>query len=210
MVSALSVSATAWWGARVVSATPMSDGSLSPLSPQQQEELALATDRSMKILAAAKVATFNGWTLGVIGGVSILFGLFSLTGFIVGVFLVIVARNEFRGRALIRQFESRGPMLLAKNQMGLIGLITAYCLWSMYTTVANPSIQTTELEELAGLPPGLVTDLTLMVYGIVIVLTLLVQGLNARYYFVRVQQLKDYLAQTPKWIVDMQRITLDG
>ena len=52
--------------------------------------------------------------------------------------------------------------------------------------------------------------MTLMVYGIVIVLTLLVQGLNARYYFVRVQQLQDYLAQTPKWIVDMQRITLDG
>ena len=194
----------------MVPATPTSDESPSPLSPQQQEELALATDRSKKILAAAKVATFNGWTLGVIGGVSILFGLFSLTGFIVGVFLVIVARNEFRGRALIRHLEPRGPLLLAKNQLGLIGLVTVYCLWSMYTTVANPSSQSRELEELVGLPSGSVTDLTLMVYGVVIVLTLIVQGLNARYYFVRVQQLRDHLAQTPKWIVDMQRITRDG
>ena len=170
----------------------------------------MATDRSKKILAAAKVATFNGWTLGVLGALSMLFGLFSLTGFVVGAFLVIVARNEFRGRALVRQLEPRGAMLLAKNQIGLIGIIIAYCLWSMYSAVANPSSQTIELEELAGLPSGLVTELTLMVYGVVIVLTLIVQGLNARYYFVRIQQMKDYLQQTPKWIVDMQRITLDG
>ncbi len=204
------MSATAWWGGRVVPGTQNSDSNPSPLSPQQQEELALATDGSKKILAAAKVATFNGWTLGVLGVLSILFGLFSLTGFIVGVFLVIVARNEFRGRALIRQFEPRGALLLAKNQIGLIGIVIAYCLWSMYTTVANPSGQTAELEELAGLPSGLVTELTLMVYGVVIVLTLLFQGLNARYYFVRSQQLKDYLERTPEWIVDMQRITLNG
>ncbi len=210
MVSACFVNATAWWGRRVVPVTPTSDESPSPLSPQQQEALALATDRFKKILVAAKVATFNGWTFGMLGALSILFGLFSLTGFIVGVFLVIVARNEFRGRALIRQLEPRGAMLLAKNQIGLIGIIIAYCLWSMYSTVANPSNETTQLEELAGLPSGLVTELTLMAYGVVIVLTLLVQGLNARYYFVRIQQLKEYLAQTPKWIVDMQRITPDG
>ncbi len=190
-------------------ATPTSDGDASPLSPQQQEAVALATDRSKKILAAAKVATFNGWTLGVLGALSILFGLFSLTGFIVGVFLVIVARNEFRGRTLIRRWEPRGAMLLARNQIGLIGIVIAYCLWSMYSAVANPSRETTQLEELAGLPSGLVTDLTLMVYGVVIVLTLLFQGLNAWYYFVRIKQLKDYLDETPAWIIDMQRITLD-
>lgn len=194
----------------MVPATPTSGGDPSPLSPQQQEVLALATGRSKGILSAAKVATFNGWTFGVIGALSILFGLFSLTGFIVGVLLVIVARNEFRGRALIRRLEPRGAMLLAKNQIGLIVIVIAYCLWSMYTTVAHPSSEITQLEELTGLPSGLVTDLTLMVYIIVIVLTLLFQGLNARYYFVRIQQLKDYLEQTPKWIVDMQRITLDG
>lgn len=193
----------------MVRATPTSDENPSPLSPEQQEELALATDRRRKILTAAKVATFNGWTLGIIGAVSILFGVFSLTGFIVGVFLVIVARNEFRGRGLVRRLEPRGAMLLAKNQIGLIGIIIAYCLWSMYVTVVSPSGEITELEELVGLSPGLVTDMTLTAYGIVIVLTLLFQGLNARYYFLRVQQLKDYLEQTPKWVVDMQRITMD-
>ncbi|GMR12538.1 MAG: hypothetical protein BMS9Abin29_0728 [Gemmatimonadota bacterium] len=169
----------------------------------------MASDRSKKILAAGKVATFNGWTLGVLGGLSILLGLFSLTGLIVGVALVIVAWNEFRGRALIRQWDPRGAMLLAGNQVGLMGIVIAYSVWSMYTAIANPSSQAVELEELAGLPSGLVTDLTLMVYGVVIVLTLLVQGLTARYYFVRVQQLKDYLEQTPKWIVDMQRKTMN-
>jgi len=190
-------------------ATPISDGNQNPLSREQQEALALATQRSKKILAAGKVATLNGWTLGVIGGVSILFGFFSLSGFIVGVSLVIVARNEFRGRALIRRLDPRGAMLLVKNQIGLIGVVIAYSLWSIYSTIANVSSETTQLEELAGLPSGLVTDLTVMVYGVVIVLTLLVQGLNARYYFMRIQQLKDYVDQTPAWIIDMQRMTLD-
>ena len=74
MLHRRSVSVTAWRGRRVVPATPLSDGIPSPLSPEQQEAL---------------------------GGLSILFGLFSLTG--------------------------------------LIGIVVAYCLWSMYTTVANPS-----------------------------------------------------------------------
>lgn len=187
----------------------MSDEDKSPLSPEQRAALALATGRSKKILAAGKVATLNGWTLGVIGGVSILFGFFSLTGFIVGVFLVIIARNEFRGRALIRRLDPRGAMLLAKNQLGLIVIIIAYSLWSIYSAIANVSSETTQLLELAGFPSGLVTDLTVMVYGVVIVLTVLVQGLNARYYFLRIQQLKDYVDQTPAWIVDMQRMTLD-
>ena len=182
-----------------------------PLSPEQKEALALASERSKKILGAGKVAAFNGWTLGVIGGLSILSGLFSLTGFVVGVLIAIVAWNEFRGRALIRKLEPAGPILLAKNQVGLMGVVIAYCVWSMYVTVASPSSELAELDEVFELlPEGLVTDLTLLVYGTVIAVTLIVQGLNARYYFARIELLRDYLDETPGWILDMQRTTLDG
>jgi hypothetical protein len=185
------------------------DGDQGPLSPGQRDDLTRAGERARKILAAGRVATFNCWTLGVFGAVSLLYGLFSLTGLIVGICLAILAWNEFRGRELLRQFEPNGLKLLVRNQVGLMSLVVAYCLWSMYQTVANPNIEVARLEELAGLPGDFATDLTMIVYGLAIVLTLLFQGINARYYFTRTKLLADYLRETPRWIIDLQRSSLD-
>ena len=88
-----------------------------------------------------------------------------------------------------------------------MGLIIVYCLWSMYQTVSNPMTGIAGLEAIADSFGGLVTNLTLAVYGAVIVLTALVQGLNARYYFVRIERVEDYLRETPGWIVEIQRST---
>ncbi len=189
---------------------PESDADQGPLSPEQKEDLTRATERAGKILGAGKVATFNGWTLGVLGAISLLFGLFSLTGFIAGVCLLVVAWNEFRGRNMLRLFDPQGPDLLWKNQVGLMSAVIAYCAWSMYKTVAFPSSGVAQLEELAGLPADSIANLTLLVYGIAILLTLLFQGLNARYYFARVQMLADYLRETPDWIVDLQKINVEA
>ena len=59
---------------------------------------------------------------------------------------------------------------------------------------------------LPGLPADFVTDVTVTVYLAVIALTLILQGLNARYYFVRLELLDDYLRETPDWIVDLQKL----
>jgi hypothetical protein len=189
---------------------PESDANQGPLSPEQREELTRATERAGKILGAGKVASFNGWTLGVIGAISLLFGLFSLTGFIAGACLLVVAWNEFRGRDMLRSFEPQGPDLLWKNQVGLMSLVIAYCAWSIYKAKAYPSSEVAQLEELAGLPTDFITDMTVTVYGAAILLTLLFQGLNARYYFARVQMLAEYLRETPDWIVDLQKINAEG
>lgn len=188
---------------------PESDANQGPLSPEQREELTTATDRAGKILGAGKVASFNGWTLGVIGAISLLFGLFSLTSFIAGACLLAVAWNEFRGRDMLRSFNPQGPDLLWKNQAGLMSLVIAYCAWSIYKAKAHPSAEVAQLEELAGLPADFITDMTVTVYASAILLTLLFQGLNARYYFARVQMLADYLRETPDWIVDLQKINVE-
>ena len=189
---------------------PESDANEGPLSSEQREELTTATERAGKLLGAGKVASFNGWTLGVIGAVSLLFGLFSLTSLIAGACLLAVAWNEFRGRDMLRAFDPQGPDLLWKNQVGLMSLVIAYCAWSMYKTVAYPSSEAAQLEELAGLPADFISDMTLSVYGMAILLTLLFQGLNARYYFARVRMLAEYLRETPDWIVDLQRINVEA
>lgn len=178
-----------------------------PLTSEQRQAISDANARARKVLRAANVATFNGWTIGILAAVGILFGIFSITSLVMGLGMALVARNEFRGRKLLRQFDSSGPRLLGRNQLGFMGLIIVYCLWSMYQTVSNPITEIQGLETIADSYGSLVTELTLVVYGGVIVVTLLFQGLNARYYFARSQHVEDYRRETPGWIVELQRST---
>jgi hypothetical protein len=180
--------------------------SASPLTPEQRQLLIDATKGADSFMGAAKVAGFNAWSVGFFAVVSILFGLFSLSGFVVGVGLAVVTRNEFVGRKRIRALDLSGLELLWRNQVGFMVLIIAYCIWSMYTTVAVPDPQMTELTDLLGEGTGeMVQQLTLIVYGAVIVATVIFQGLNARYYFLRVARMTDYLRETPGWVIDLQR-----
>ncbi len=190
--------------------TPTTDE--GPLSPDQQEQLALANRRAKKVLGAAKVATFNGWSIGSFAAISLLFAIvgfffasFNLTALAMGIGLAVVARNEFRGRDLLLSFSPHGPRLLGKNQLGLMGLLIAYCLWSIYGTLTNPITEIEGLEALGEAVGDLATDLTVAVYGVVIVVSGLAQGLNARYYFARTRLVEDYVRETPEWIVELQR-----
>ena len=137
---------------------------------------------------------------------SILFGLFSLPGFLVGVGLAVVARNEFVGRSRILSYDAAGFELLWRNQIGLMALIVLYCVWSMYSAATVPDPELAELTELLGEGTGeLLQSLTLGMYATVIVATVLFQGLNARYYHVRIARLQEYLSETPAWVLDVQR-----
>jgi hypothetical protein len=185
--------------------------SASPLNPQQLKDLGDAKQRAASFMGAAKVAAFNGWTIGFFAVVSILFGLFSLTGFLVGVGLAVVTRNEIVGRRRLVALDTSGLELLWRNQVGFMALIIVYCLWSMYSAVARPDPQMAELTDLLGEGTGeLVQSLTVTVYAVVIVATAIFQGLNARYYFLRVALMKDYLRDTPQWVLDLQRSTVVG
>ena len=177
-----------------------------PLTPAQQQELRDAKERAASFLGSAKVAAFNGWTIGFFGAVSLLFGFFSLTSFLVGIGLAVVARNELVGCKRVRALDASGLELLWRNQIGLIALIVAYCAWSMYSTVSVPDPEMAELTELIGSGTDeLVRSLTLTLYASVIVATVIFQGLNARYYFVRVARMQDYLRLTPPWVLEVQR-----
>jgi len=178
----------------------------APLSAEQLGEVSSANRRAASILKAGRVATFNGWTLGTFGVVSLLFGLGSVTAFLVGAGLLAVAWNEFRGRNMLRAFDPAGPRLLGRNQIGLMALIIAYCLWSIHTALHHPSESIRQLEELVG-GTGSVGRMVAWGYGAVIVLSIVVQGLNARYYYKRIDPLQAYLRETPGWVVELQRVT---
>jgi hypothetical protein len=181
------------------------------LSPEQHRALEEARARARKILSAAKVAAFNGWTIGAFAVLTILFGLRNPAVLALGVGMGVVARNELRGRTMLRRFEAAGARLLGRNQLGLMGLVVAYCLWCIYRVqTAPPDPEMQQIQDLAGVGADLIRQLSLVLYACVIAATGLFQGLNARYYFRRVGMVETYLSETPTWVVDLQRsATLD-
>lgn len=176
------------------------------LTPEQQRELEDARARARGFMKAARTATFNIWTLGTFAALTLLFGLFSLTALVLGVGLAVVTWNEVRGRALVRRIDPTGPRLLGRNQLGLMALIVAYAVWSMVQTRAHPDPELAQMDQiLGGDTSGLVAQLTMLVYGGVIVVTGVFQGLLARYYFKRIEMVEAYLRDTPDWVVELQR-----
>lgn len=187
---------------------PRPDG---PLSIQQQQQVAQAARCARKVVGAAKVATFNGWSAGVFAVLSLPLAMFSATALVMGLGLAVVSWNEFRGRNRIRQFDPLAPRVLGWNQVGFLGLLVAYALWSIYAGLSGPDPyqayidSSPELQSMLGPLGQLHRTLTVAVYGGLIVLSVVFQGGNAVYYFSRGKYLQAYLTQTPAWIVDMQR-----
>ncbi len=142
---------------------------------------------------AAKVARFNGWAIGGCAALSLLTGLSSIPVGMVGLGLVIVAWNELRGRKMLLRLDQGAPRLLGRNQLGLMALVVGYSLWSIYLGLTGTTELTVLLEELepAFGPLGhLQGSLTLALYGGVILLSIIFQGLNALYYFTRAEHVR--------------------
>jgi hypothetical protein len=171
----------------------MTGTSEGPRSNQGDQARAEADRSARKVLGAAKVAGFNGWAIGGCAALSLLSGLSSMALLPVGLGLAIVAWNELRGRKMLLRFEPRGPRLLGRNQLGLMALVVGYGLWSIYLGLTGTTQLTVLLEELEPVfgPTGhLQGSLTLALYGGVILLSLIFQGLNALYYFTRAEHVQ--------------------
>ena len=121
--------------AMTIAAIPLArfeDRSLTdPLTAEHRRELSAARDRAKTIRKAARVAAFNGWTSAIVAAFSAPFSLFSPVGLALTVGIALVAFNEFRGRKRLLNFDPSGATLLGWNQLGLLAMIVAYCLWMM-------------------------------------------------------------------------------
>lgn len=197
-----------------MSATLLAPVTDPPLSELHHRALAAARKRGEPVLRAGRVATFNAWTTAVLAGLSAPFALFSLAGLVVFVGLSLVAWNEFRGRRRLLDYDPAGATILGWNQLGLLALITLYCVWAIYSNLwgsqsidaqlnANPELRAA-FGSLDGLGQ-LLKPIVLAFYGIVIALSALFQGGNALYYFTRRKYVAKYAEETPAWVIDLQR-----
>jgi hypothetical protein len=178
----------------------------SPLSPAQIEALANAMARAGKILASARMAAFTGWTLLVIGVLSFLLTFPSFSGVLVAGALVVVGWNELEGRKLVLGFRPGGPRRLARNQLWFLAVIVLYCAWSVHRALLHPVPEVTQLEELLGLKEGFLAAATAAFYGLVLVVGAAYQLFMYRYHAARIRMVEEYVAETPPWIVEVQRV----
>lgn len=190
--------------------------SQSPLAPEHHIELATANERAKKIRKAANVAAFNGWVTGFFALCSAPFAPFSISGFLVTVGLVVVAYNEFQGKSRLLRFDPDAAKLLGWNQLVFLAIIVAYCCWMLFTGLTSESPIAAEMASNPDLARVLGSSeqfdffykaIVVAVYGTVILLSGIFQGLNALYYFTRRKHVESYLAETPDWVVDIQRTT---
>lgn len=178
----------------------------SPLTSAQIEELTTAMKRAGKVYRAAKVAGLTGWTVGAFGALTILGSLLSPTGVLGGGALLAVAWNELEGRKMLLRFDPRGARRLARNQLWLLTVIALYCLWAIYKAQFRPVPQIGELERLLELGEGFFTTVLVGFHAIVLAVAVVLQGGMYRYHAARVRLVEEYVAQTPAWIVEVQRV----
>ena len=189
---------------------------IGPLTASHQNEVAAAYERARKIRKAAAVAAFNGWMTAIFAVFSAPFAPFSVAGFLVTVGLAVVAYNEFRGRKRLLKFDRKAPVFLGWNQVGFMAFIIVYCVWMLIIGLMSEGPFAAELKAKPELSVALDSVdeldqlyriLSTTVYGTVIILSGIFQGLNALYYFTRRKHVEVYVHNTPAWVLDLQRLT---
>ena len=187
----------------------------SPLDADQLRILTQTRALGKKLRLARGIALSNVVTLALLGILSVLFSLFSLSFSPVGMALLVLAYNEERGRRLLAALDARAPDQLALNQLALFAVVLVYCVWSGYSAWSGPdplavlTSQSAEigdtLNQLSQQLDGSVADLSswarmaaLLVYGLALLGSALVQGLTALYYR-SLRPSVAALARAPEW-----------
>jgi hypothetical protein len=186
------------------------------LTPENLRQLQAARDAMKRLRRVVRVAQFDGWSVGIFGGltflvsvVSLLTGSIDLLSLFLGAGMIGVAFVELRGAARIAQLDLATPRTLAFNQVVLAGLLIFYAIWKLGSgggdsyaaeIAANP-----ELRDIAEPIQEITKYIYSAIYLTLIAVAIFGQGSLALYYFTRTKLIREYAAQTPEWIQTMQR-----
>ena len=164
-----------------------------------------------KINRALFTAGMSAWTLAVFAALSLPFALFDWTSGLIGLAMGFIAYREFSGRHKLKQLDTTAASHLGWNQVLLCGLLIIYSVWQIVGTLTGPSpyaeaIATTpELASTLEPLEAMMQLVALAVYSSILIVGLVTQGGLSLYYFTRKKHIRKYIAQTPPWIVELQR-----
>ena len=183
----------------------------APLKAEHHAQLAVARLARKPIDRALRVIGFSAWTLGIFAALSVPFAITGLRAAFVAVVLVVCAYFEFRGRDEFKRLDPAAITTLATNQAALgVGLVV-YCLWSAAAAWWGPDPyaqaveRTPEIAEIMGDIGGMMRQLMVGFYGVVLVLGVAYQIAMVAYYRSRRKPLERYLDETPAWILALDK-----
>jgi cytochrome b len=179
------------------------------------QQLALATKAWGKMRRLASYAAFDGWTLAVLGALSLICGGYgSASALLISFVLIGAGVFEIISVRRLRQLQPTAIPHLAYNQFGLAAALIIYSLFSLiqaHLHGGNSGVSS-EVEQALSDAGGSTSDARAQVtslmdifYSCLIAFALVWQGGTGLYYLSRRKALQEYLDQTPDWIQQMQR-----
>jgi hypothetical protein len=183
------------------------------LSPEQLKQLGDARQRSAKIRKGVFVALFDGWSVAVFAGLTLLGGLVGLSwvGILLGGGMAAAAFVELKAVKRLRALDANVTKTLAWNQVFLGALLFSYAVYSLVliytgrTELANQLEAYPEMTDMAVNVNEIAKLIGLLVYGTLITVAIVCQGGTALFYLSRRKYIEAYVRETPQWILDAQR-----
>lgn len=196
-----------------MSAKPQAAGAVggSPLSGEHLRAFQEARIRAKRIRRCVTVATFDGWSVGVFGALTLLFGMFSVVGWVLGVGMCAIAYVELSTIEALKRLEPKSVHRLGWNQVALAALLLGYAVWSLYGAWFGPDpfastiAAAPETAQMLAPYSSIARLIGVAIYIALAGVAIFAQGGTALYYFTREKHVRAYLKQTPAWIVEMQQ-----
>ncbi len=178
-------------------------------TPENLRELEAARYALRKIRRAVRAAQFEGFTLAIFGGLTVLLGITSIAGILIGLVLAAIGVIEIMGGRQLLRLDFRAIRVLTINQLSLATLILLYALWNLHGEIAHPVAEVSDADAqlLGQVDPSVLSvthEIMLLVYASLIAAAFFEAGMAA-YFHSRGAHLRQYLAQTPTWIISMQK-----
>lgn len=153
---------------------------------------------------AARLGRANGLGYAIFGLLTILFSLFGpdLVGLALGAVLLATGVVEQRASARLRRADPAAPVLLARNELVLMGAIVTYAVLRLTVLRDDSAALERQLGDTRGLGidvGALMESLNTMVFATVAAVSLLYQGGMARYFLRRRAMLAEYVDSCPEW-----------
>ncbi len=159
------------------------------------------------------MAKFDGWSVGVFGGLTLLFGMFSIAGWVLGGGMLAAAYVELTTVARLKRLEPAAARRLGWNQLALALLLLGYAGWSLHGAMFGPDplastiAAAPEAAEMLAPYSSMARTISAAVYLTLGLFAIFAQGGTAMYYFTRERHIRAYRQETPRWIVELQTST---
>jgi hypothetical protein len=182
-----------------------------PLTTLNYRELATAKNALRKIRRAQSVAKFDGWSLAIFGLLTAALGFDSAWALIGGLVLIVIGGIEIWGANRLGQLDPRCAIVLTLNQLVLGVLLVGYFSWQIYAASNGQGL----LSDVGRVDPeaaaqlkqfgSMANQMAIGIYSILLAAGVAYSGAMALYFFTRGRHVRNYLLETPDWIVQMQR-----